>query len=338
MTALPAPIPAPTLTTLPLENPARITGAPENESEGHQGGKRWWWDDEESTTRKSAKQSEVIIVDGTKTKTLKVLAETSTSRRKKKTKTSKTSTLEYQILTVYNAPPKTSKSGRKNPPKTTSFQLVTVYNKATGLSQASGRGSEGDVLAPYQVYTIFDKPTDSRKGFKAKGEAKAGKLPIYQMLIVFVFVIGVGGGILWYFRNQKMLKLQQKRKKTSKAKKEQLEWEKEMREIPDPELEKEADHMVENLPYAPEGLFYETANPLDLDNQGDIADERWDDGRQEHDHRHRDHTHHHGHYRPSDLGRHHGHHQPSERERRPSSGTGQSFYEQSSYRAVLPPY
>jgi len=159
-----------------------------------------------------------------------------------------------------------------------------------------------------------------------KEEPKAGGLPIYQMLIAFVFVVIVGGGLLWWMHNRKMDRIKRERSAAARAKREQIAWEKELREVPNPEIEKEEDQLVENLPYAPEGLFYETVDPLAVDDdEGDIADEDWEDETYQ---RTPAPHHHHKH--------HHGHHQPPRTQRSAPRGARGSFYQQQSSSRVIP--
>lgn len=150
------------------------------------------------------------------------------------------------------------------------------------------------------------KKSSSSKSSNSKKEEPAGKAPAYQLMIGFVGFLLVAGAGVWYHHNKKMLHMAEQRRHAARKLREQ-EWEREAREIPDPEADLEADQNVENLPYAPEGLFYDTGDPAEILKEADIADQEWDDTsvqqkKHHHHHRHKQHHHkeHHSRYREAD--------------------------------------
>lgn len=125
-------------------------------------------------------------------------------------------------------------------------------------------------------------------------QKQAGDLSLSQILMIFVCVFIVAFVFLWWRYKRKMTRVKAEREAAAEELRQQMEWEREeaLNRVPDPYEEKEADQKVENLPYAPEGLFYDTTDPLALDDDKsrDIADERG------HHHHHQEHhSHHHDH-------------------------------------------
>lgn len=177
-----------------------------------------------------------------------------------------------------------------------------TYMKNGVMYVDTGQGSGSSSTSSSGKFSNTGKAKSSgssKSGYR--GEQKAGKLPLYNIFFIFIIVFILASGFLWWRYQKKAKKIAEERQIAAQEKAEQDAWEREQAEIPDPQAEFKADQHVENLPYAPEGLFYDTTDPLALDaedREADIADEK---GRHHDHHHHHHHRDKHGHSRRHDV-------------------------------------
>lgn len=175
-----------------------------------------------------------------------------------------------------------------------------TYMKNGVMYVDTGQGSSSSTSSSGKFSNTGKAKSSGLSKSRYRGEQKAGELPLYNIFFIFIIVFILASGLLWWRYQKKAKKIAEERQITAQEKAEQDAWEREQAEIPDPQAEFEADQHVENLPYAPEGLFYDTTDPLAIDEEdreADIADEK---GRHHRHHHHHDHRDKHGHSRRRD--------------------------------------